>query len=127
MRSEADIRKQVEKRLRRWAFLLLHVILWAGVAKGLAYLTSVRTDGWSQTLLLGMALWASLIGLHVLRTLYVEAREFLVRQAIEREYGRYESPGSYEKPKRLEISDDGELVSWDSAAFETDRKARDER
>ncbi len=87
MRSEAEIRKQVETRLRRWGLLALNGILWVGAAK--LILVYSQTHGFyanqSDIILLIMLGWVSLVGLHALRTIYVELREYLVRRAIRQE------------------------------------------
>ena len=130
MRSEAEIRKQVEARLRRWALVLLNVILFVGVIKGLALFTSVRTDGLSQTDLILLTLWASLIGLHVLRTVYIEVREIAVRRAVVGESKQYQQHEHYEKRKHddalLRLGDDGELIDFPLVDNE-DEKSRYER
>ncbi len=101
MRSEGEIRREVEGRLRRWGLLALNLILWAGAAKllyGFAQYSSFgRFDG---LIVLAMVAWAALVGLHALRTFYVEGREWLVRREITREREFYVLQNAYEKRKR---------------------------
>ncbi|MBI1256328.1 MAG: hypothetical protein GC204_02550 [Chloroflexi bacterium] len=99
MRSDAEIRRQVERRVRRWGLLALNAILWVGAAK-LIYVISERYSfsGKAEDVgILFMVGWAALVGLHALRTFYVEGREWLVRRAIAQEHQRYGLP---EKRKR---------------------------
>jgi hypothetical protein len=139
MRSEAEIRRQVETRLRRWGLLALNGILWIGAAKllyGFAQYSSFgRFDGLIVLLMVG---WAVLLGLHALRTFYVEGRERLVQWAIKREHQVYGWQPLDEKPKRAESAsrpaesrvslqaDDGELVDFPFSQ-EADVKAKHER
>ncbi len=101
MRSEAQIRKQVEARFRRWSLLVLNGILWVGAAK-LIYVFSQshsfpsRADDVGILFMVG---WLVLFGLHFLRTVYVEMREYLVRRAVERERASFELHDAYEKRK----------------------------
>ena len=103
MRSEAEIRKQVETRLHRWGLLALNLILWVGAAKLLygfsQYSSFGRFDGLIVLMMVG---WAVLVGLHALRTFYVEGREWLVKRAIEREKQFYLRQNAYIKRKRDE-------------------------
>lgn len=113
MRSEAEIRKQVETRLRRWSLLALNGILWIGVAKLLFVYSQTHSFYGSQSDIIALVMlgWVALVGLHTLRTIYVELREYLVRRAIRQEHERYA-----DKPKRDEtrLTDDGELVDFAS-------------
>jgi hypothetical protein len=153
MRSEGEIRREVEERLRRWGLLALNGILWVGAAKLLygfsRYSSFGRFDG---VVVLAMVLWAALVGLHALRTFYVEGKEWLVRRAIEREREFYRLQTGYEKRKRDESAslpddsrfslpaedgeytvlpfrheaEDGELVDF-PFRFDTDKRSNDER
>ena len=79
MRSDAEIRKQVEARLRRWGLLALNVILWVGAAKLIYGYSQYGNFGqFTGAVALVMVSWAALVGLHALRTFYVEGREWLV-------------------------------------------------
>jgi hypothetical protein len=112
MRSEAEIRREIEGRLRRRAFLLLHGALWAiitfslfiyarnwGIPPGMESMPV----GWTTSAAFFMGLWACIVGLHAFWVIYVELRERLVWQAIERERRYYDLGDSYAKPKRREI------------------------
>ncbi len=121
MRSEAEIRKQVEARLRRRGLFALNAILWFAsgmflwLGRGVYYFI---TD-YSNTLLNLMLLWTFVLGLHFLYTVYVELRDWLVGRAVERERRYYVMSGDDEKPKRdaavarLELTDDGELIDYE--------------
>ncbi len=58
MRSEAEIRKQVEARLKRWLFLIIDGGAWLGAAFILWQTASYRSFGqFSGALALFMLLW----------------------------------------------------------------------
>lgn len=104
MRSEAEIRRLVEMRLRRWGLLALNGVLWAGAAK-LIYGYSQYRDlhGVAADVIIPLMLvWLIVFGLHALRTFYVEGREWLVKWAIRREHQVYGWQPIDEKPKRRE-------------------------
>ena len=128
MRSEAEIRSEVETRLRRRLMLFLHGALWV-VGAAIVYRVTRFSSFGSLTgmVMLLLLAWTGMLGLHVLRVGYVELRERLVRGAIERERQFYLLRDNYEKRKRSEergrseehereestvvhLSDDGELV-----------------
>ncbi|MFN8449629.1 MAG: hypothetical protein U0521_13850 [Anaerolineae bacterium] len=89
MRSEAEIRRQVAARFRRWAFLLLDGGLWLVTMYGRVQLEHtyglaiLRGDS-GNNILLG---WSVLFIAHLLYMLYVETRDLLVRRgAVTHEY-----------------------------------------
>ncbi len=129
MRSEAEIRRQVETRLRRWGLLIANGVLWTTVS-GTLYVVS-NNMGISEAprswLFAFVLAWLGLVVLHTLRVIYVELREFAVKRAVRREIRQYRPDGDYEKPKRLEISDDGELVDWRVESEEASVRAKHER
>jgi hypothetical protein len=123
MRSEAEIRREVETRLLRRGLLLLNGGLWAAAVFILSIVMPRGTLGTTLTGLLtvGMLAWTLVLLLHAFRVVYVELRERLVNSAIERERQFYLLRENYEKQKRSEereradsafvhLSDDGELV-----------------
>jgi len=120
MRSEAEIRREVETRLRRRSMLVLHGVLWVVAAVVVYRITLFSSFGsLSGLIIFAMFMWTLLLGLHLLRTVYHELRERLVRNAVERERQFYLLRDHYEKQKRSEqreefgvvhLSDDGELV-----------------
>lgn len=118
MRSEAEIRRQVDGRFRRWAALTFNGGLWAAVALGL-YFYSERASfppDLVAPVIAFMVIWAAVVGLHFLYSLYTETRESVVQKAIEREREFYLLRADYEKRKRddapARLSDDGELVDF---------------
>ena len=125
MRSDIEIRREVETRLRRRGLLVLNGILWG--ASGLMSYFYVEMNGLatalSSYLFFFMLAWTFILGLHVLRVVYVELRERMVRSAIERERQFYLLRDHHEKQKRsearerenaasLRLLDDGELVDY---------------
>lgn len=116
MRSEAEIRREIESRLRRRGLLLVNGAAWSVVVFILSQIFPSRSLGTTLTslLVLWMVGWTMVLGLHFLRTIYVEMREWLVSRAIARERSAYDLRDSaYAKPKRREearLSDDGEFV-----------------
>ena len=138
MRSDAEIRNLVESRLRRWGLLVLNIILWVGAAKLVYGVTQTSSFGqFTGAIVLIMVAWAALVGLHALRTFYVEGKERLVQWAIKREHQVYGWQPLDEKPKRDESAsrpeesryslqaDDGELVDFPFSQ-EADVKAKSE-
>lgn len=118
MRSEAEIRRQVETRLKRRGLLFLDGGLWLAVVFILSKIMPYSSFGTTLNSLLAvfMFLWTGIIGLHFLRTVYVELREWLVRRAIERERQFFQMRDAHEKRKRDDalprLSDDGELFDF---------------
>ncbi len=125
MRSEAEIRKQVEARLKRWLFLIIDGGGWLSATFILWQTASYRSFGqFSGAVAIFMLLWLGVVGLHFLRTIYVELRDWLVHRAVERERRYYVMSSDAEKPKReadvtrLELTDDGELIEFDDLEAE---------
>ncbi len=131
MRSDAEIRKQVEDRLKRRLLFVADGGLWLVTMIVLWQVSAYSSfGGFSGVIALIMLAWLGIVGLHFLRTVYVELRDYLVNRAIERERryyvtrDEYADDTYYEKRKRdsdaaiprLELNDDGELVDFDFAA-----------
>lgn len=121
MRSEAEIRREVETRLRRRGWLIVNGGLWLAVVSGMFAYTRYRSLGlgepWTSLIILFMLMWLVFIGLHAFRVIYVELREHLIQRAIEHERRLYTQGDAYEKSKRddtsiLSIADDGELIDF---------------
>jgi hypothetical protein len=123
MRSEGEIRREVEGRLRRRGLLILDGGLW--LVAGFAiynYAQYGKFGIYGNIIVAFILVWTALVGLHTLAVLYIEVRERLVRQAIEREYQFYMMKNAYEKRKyddspsrnvdgsRRRIAEDGELI-----------------
>jgi hypothetical protein len=126
MRSDAEIRKQVETRLRRWGLLFLDGGLGVLVVFFLYQFSKEHSFGeplasWLTLFVLG---WFVLGLLHTAYVLYVEVREWLVSRAINREREFYALQNAYEKHKRDDsasrntdaahplTSEDGELIDF---------------
>lgn len=125
MRSEAEIRSQVEKRFHRWVFLLLNGGAWAAISVGLyLYYRANRApegwidSGWVSSATIIMLLWGIIVGLHFLRTVYVETREWLVGRAVDREIRDYTLREMHQKRKRDDalpyLTDEREQVDFPS-------------
>lgn len=128
MRSDGEIRREVETRLKRRGLLLLNGGLGVLAVFLLYQFTRFRSFGepWATLILLFMLGWFVLGILHTAAVVYVELRERLVRSAVERERQFYLLRDNYEKQKRAEIrerdyeasdlriADDGELVDYPS-------------
>ena len=116
MRSEAEIRREIEARLRRRGLLLLNGGLWSAAVFILSQIFPSRSLGTTLTslIVLWMLAWTAVLGLHFLRTVYVELREWLVRRAIDREQRIYYVNSTYEKRKRVDVlpplEDDEEII-----------------
>lgn len=125
MRSEAEIRSEVLKRFHRWVFLVLNGGLWVAAVFILSQMMPARSFGTTLNglIVLSMLAWTGLLGLHFLRTIYVELREWLVRRAVERERQLYLAGYFQEKRKRREapprLGDDGDLVDFPADEDET--------
>lgn len=118
MRTEFEIRREVERRLRRRGLFVLNGGLWLMVVFILAQIVPYASFGTTLRglLVLFMLGWTGVVGLHFLRTVYVELREWLVARAIERERAFYQMRDIYEKRKYDEIPprlmNDGELIDF---------------
>ncbi len=79
MRSEAEIRKQVEARLKRWLFLIADGGLWFAAVffyrSSGGFLNLGQFAGAGSLLL---TLWFVVVGLHTLWTFYATLRDWLV-------------------------------------------------
>ena len=128
MRSDWEIRREVEMRLRRRGLLILDGGLWLLVGFGLFEFTQYRSlpfsEPWPTLIIVFMLIWLVLVGLHGAGVAYVEVREWMVKRAIEREREFYVLQNAYEKRKHNEPSsrsvdearrlaaDDGELITF---------------
>jgi hypothetical protein len=94
--------QRIDKRNRRWTWWAIHLtVLIAYIA---LFLGLVRTD-YGIPALLGLIAWGGVFTLHSILLAMAESRE----KDIEKEVARLRD-ALYEKPKRLELAEDGELV-----------------
>jgi hypothetical protein len=121
MRTEFEIRREVESRLRRRGLLVVNGGLWLMAVFILSQIMPYSSFGTTLNglLVLFMLGWTAALGLHTPWTIYVELREWLVRRAIDREREFYRMRDTYEKRKHSEalshLTDDGELIDFPEA------------
>ena len=143
MRSEGEIRREVEGRLKRRGLLIADGGLWLLVGFGLVEFTEYRSlrfsEPWPTVIILFMLFWGALLGLHTLAVLYIEVREWMVQRAIAREREFYALKMAYEKRKRDDsasrniersrplIAEDGELISFPEYEIEDTEYAQRSR
>ena len=140
MRSEGEIRREVETRLRRRGLLIADGGLWLLASFGIYNYDQYGNFGiYGNIIVAFMLVWTALLGLHTLAVLYIEMRERLVRQAIAREREFYVLQATYEKHKRDDslsrneeesrprIREDGELISFPEDEIEEDEYAQRRR
>jgi hypothetical protein len=98
-------RRQVDRRNRRrtlWAIDLAGMIIYIGV------FIVITLSAFSKIALFGLLAWIAVFVLHTIIFGLAESRE----SDIANEVARLRE-GVYEKPKRLELGEDGELVDVD--------------
>jgi hypothetical protein len=109
-------RNRIDRRNRRWR-------LWAINLAGLiivvgAFILIVDTPLWSIGLF-AMLAWIGQFVLHTITLGMAESRD----DDIEKEVAKLRD-AVYEKPKRLELSDDGELIELETDEYEENSKQR---
>ena len=98
--SYDEIRQQIERSYRRRSIFIYHLII---AFVSLASIWYISRDG--RVAIVSTLLWGGLLALHFVRLVSESAKA----RAIERTWRRYYGDIDYEKPKRLQLTDDAEL------------------
>lgn len=111
------VERRIDQRNRRrmlWAFNLAGLILTLAVLIASGSLGNSVYEDWAAAIFMG---WGGVFTLHSIMLWMAESRE----NDIEKEVARLRQV-DYEKPKRLELSDEGELVDPAAWAEEDDQR-----
>ncbi|HVU09669.1 MAG TPA: hypothetical protein VHD90_00270 [Phototrophicaceae bacterium] len=98
-------RNRVERRNRRWVWWSVD---FAGVVLMLALVALVGNTAFGGAAAALFLAWGGLLALHTLWMARMRHHD----SDIEREVARLREASGFEKPKRLELSDDGELIDF---------------
>ena len=111
-------RRRIDRRNRRWILWAVDLMVLIMLVAALIFLgdTAYVTIG-----VAGALGWAGIFVLHTIVATMAESRD----ADIEGEVAKLrDAVGVYEKPKRLEVGEDGELVERDNWALEEDAQQR---
>lgn len=106
--TDADIRRRIERRSRRWMLLLSHMVLYVFVNLAL-WLMSAPDD--RRLAIFSTTIWFAIVLLHAIRLIWREATDWAIKRELRRVYGADE-PFKSKRSARLALSDDGELVDF---------------
>jgi hypothetical protein len=106
--------KRVNQRTRRWRLWALDLL---GLIFVLMALIAFGERNYANLIAAVFIGWMGMFAVHSIFAWMAENRD----GDIEKEVAKLRAALEYEKPKRLELSDDGELVDWDA---ETAEKAK---
>jgi hypothetical protein len=111
-------RRRIDKRNRRWIFWAIDLMVLIMLVAALVFLGDTTYATIGVAALLG---WAGIFVLHTIMATMAESRD----KDIEGEVAKLRDAVSvYEKPKRVELSEDGELVEHDNWELEETAKSR---
>ena len=112
-------RRRIDQRNRRWTLWAVDLMVLIMLVAALIFLgdTSYATIGVAA--LLG---WAGIFVLHTIAATMAESRD----KDIEGEIAKLREAVVYEKPKRLKVGEDGELVEHDNWEVEEAQRSLSE-
>ncbi len=111
-------RRRIDKRNRRWIFWAVDLMVLIMLVAALVFLGDTGYATIGVAALLG---WAGIFVLHTIAATMAESRD----NDIQNEVAKLRDAVSvYEKPKRVELSEDGELVEQDEWEVEEAAKSR---
>jgi hypothetical protein len=111
-------RRRIDKRNRRWIFWAIDLMILIMLVAALVFLGDTTYATIGVAALLG---WAGIFVLHTIMATMAESRD----KDIEGEVAKLRDAVSvYEKPKRVELSEDGELVEHDNWEVEEPQHSR---
>ncbi|MEO8608471.1 MAG: hypothetical protein ABI690_11335 [Chloroflexota bacterium] len=111
-------RRRIDKRNRRWIFWAVDLMVLIMLVAALVFLGDTGYATIGVAALLG---WAGIFVLHTIAATMAESRD----NDIQNEVAKLRDAVSvYEKPKRMELSEDGELVERDNWEVEEAAKSR---
>lgn len=100
--------ERIDQRNRRWTRWSIHLATVAGTLMLLIWSSNTAYVNITAGLFLG---WGGVFAMHTIWLGMAESREESIEQEVAKLRAAMDS--AYEKPKRLEISDDGELIASD--------------
>jgi hypothetical protein len=103
-------RQRIDKRNRRWTFWAIDLMVLIMLVAALIFLGNTAYGTLGVTAFLG---WTGIFVLHTIVAAMAESRD----GDIEGEVAKLRD-AVYEKPKRLEVGEDGELVERDTWEYE---------
>lgn len=109
-------RQRVAQRQRRWTLWSVDLL---GLIGSLVALIAFGERGYANLLAAIFIGWMGLFAVHTILAYMAENRE----SDVAKEVAKLRTALEYEKPKRLELSDDGELVDWEAEAAEKSKHA----
>lgn len=98
-------RQKIDRRNRRWIIWFIHLALFVGYVGLFILLTDTELVLFAVAALIA---WGGLFALHTFVTATADSRD----KDIEAEVAKLRQV-VYEKPKRVELAEDGELVDFD--------------
>jgi hypothetical protein len=111
-------RRRIDQRNRRWIFWAIDLMILIMLVAALVFLGDTTYATIGVAALLG---WAGIFVLHTIAATMAESRD----KDIEGEVAKLRDAVSvYEKPKRLGVGEDGELVEHDNWEVEEAQRSR---
>ncbi len=115
----AIAQQRIDRRNRRWTIWAFNL---AGLILSVAALILLGDTAYSQLAAAVFMAWAGVFTLHTIVAALGQSRD----GDIENEVAKLRKATTYEKPKRLELSEDGELVDledWDENEAKAKRRS----
>lgn len=110
--------ERIDQRNRRWTRWAIHLATVAGTLALLIWSNNTQYTNLAAGLFLG---WGGVFAMHTIWLGLIDSRD----EEIEKEVVKLRAAMNsvYEKPKRLEISDDGELIEAGESVYEEDERS----
>lgn len=110
-------RKRVLRRNRRWMFWTLNLFVMI-----MALVALIVADG-SAPAVVGFLTWGAIFVTHTIILAFAESTEGSIESEVVKLRKAY-ADGVYEKPKRLELGEDGELTEVDDQELDDAQRSR---
>lgn len=109
-------RKRVLRRNRRWTFWTLDLFVMI-----LSLVALILSNG-NMLVVAGFFTWGAIFTAHTIILAFAESTEGSIENEVVKLRKAYER--DYEKPKRLELGEDGELTEVDDREYEDAQRSR---
>jgi hypothetical protein len=110
-------RQRIDKRNRRWTFWAIDL---AGLILSMAALILLGDSVYATVGAAVFMAWAGIFTFHTIIAAMAQSRD----KDIEGEVAKLREAVEYEKPKRMELTEDGEILEHDDWAVEEAVKSR---
>lgn len=114
-------RQRIDKRIRRWTIWSINLAVLVLMLAAQVVLGDTEYAEISAAVFLA---WGGIFAMHTIMTAFAESRDSQIESEVTKLRSALSTSAAYEKPKRLELTDDGELTPVEHGQDSDGERAR---